>query len=67
MSGSREHECTRLDEAREGKIAALEGLVPTRAELDSERQLRATEANEGRMAAAQRDDALRGHEQKLNK
>ncbi|KAI9460678.1 hypothetical protein HD554DRAFT_2176531 [Boletus coccyginus] len=49
-----------LDEEREAKIAALEDeLARTRAELDNERQLRTTEENEARMAAAERDDALR--------
>ncbi|KAH0831167.1 hypothetical protein J3R83DRAFT_13743 [Lanmaoa asiatica] len=49
-----------LDEEREAKIAALEDeLARTRAELDNERQLRMTEADEARMAAAERDEALR--------
>lgn len=49
-----------LDEEREAKIAALEDeLARTRAELDNERQLRITECDEARMAAAERDDALR--------
>ncbi|KAG6380162.1 hypothetical protein JVT61DRAFT_8251 [Boletus reticuloceps] len=49
-----------LDEEREAKIAALEeDLARTRTELDDERQLRMTEADEARMAAAERDEALR--------
>lgn len=49
-----------LDEEREAKTAALEDeLARTRAELDNERQLRITECNEARMAAAERDDDLR--------
>lgn len=49
-----------LDEEREAKIIALEDeLARTRAELDNERQSRITEGNEARMAAAERDDALR--------
>lgn len=67
LAAEHEHERTRLDEARrlldeerEAKIATLEEeLARTRAELDNERQLRVTEGNEARMAAAERDDALR--------
>ena len=55
-----EEERQLLDEERLAKIAALEeDLARARADLDSERQLRENEQNEARMAAAERDEALR--------
>ena len=67
LVAEREHERAVLDEARrlldeelEARIGALEEeLARTRGELDNERQLRMTEANEVQMAAAERDEALR--------
>ncbi|KAN0094708.1 hypothetical protein V8E55_002995 [Tylopilus felleus] len=67
LVAEREHERAVLDEARrlldeelEVRIGALEEeLARTRGELDNERQLRMTEANEVQMAAAERDEALR--------
>ncbi|KAF8556599.1 hypothetical protein OG21DRAFT_1482945 [Imleria badia] len=67
LAAERERERAHLDEERrllederEAKIAALEEeLARTRTELDNERQLRTTEENESRMAAAERDEALR--------
>jgi hypothetical protein len=48
------------DAEREAKITALEEeLARVRGELENERLLRTTEENEARMAAAERDDALR--------
>ena len=67
LAAERERERAHLDEERrlldaerEAKIADLEEeLARTRTELDNERQLRMTGENEARMAAAERDDALR--------
>ena len=67
LAAERERERAHLDEERrlldaerEAKIADLEDeLARTRAELDNERQLRMTGENEARMAAAERDEALR--------
>ncbi|KAF9224785.1 hypothetical protein BS17DRAFT_731403 [Gyrodon lividus] len=48
------------DAEREAKTAALEEeLARVRGELENERQLRMTEENEARMAAAERDEVLR--------
>ncbi|KAI6020217.1 hypothetical protein PISMIDRAFT_201486 [Pisolithus microcarpus 441] len=50
----------RLDETRKARIHELEEeLSRVRAELNNEQQLRMTEADEARSAAAERDDALR--------
>ncbi|KAG9313810.1 hypothetical protein JVU11DRAFT_6171 [Chiua virens] len=55
-----EEERRHLDAERDAKIAALEEeLARTRGELDNERQLRITEENEARMAAAERDETIR--------
>lgn len=67
LAAERERERARLDEERHlleeerlVKITALEDeLARTRAELDNERQMRMNEQNEARMAAAERDEALR--------
>ena len=67
LAAERERERERLDderrlleEEREAKIAALEEeLARARADLDNERQFHATQAEEARMAAAERDEALR--------
>ncbi|KAG6330770.1 hypothetical protein ID866_8320 [Astraeus odoratus] len=50
----------RIDEEHAARVQALEEeLDRVRAELDNERQLRMTEADETRAAAAERDEALR--------
>ncbi|KAI6038622.1 hypothetical protein EDC04DRAFT_1927411 [Pisolithus marmoratus] len=55
-----EAERRHLDEAREARIHELEEeLNRVRAELDNERQLRMTEADEARSAAAEREEGLR--------
>ncbi|KAI5995202.1 hypothetical protein EDD15DRAFT_2112277, partial [Pisolithus albus] len=55
-----ETERQRLDETRKARIRELEeDLSHVHAELDNERQVRLTEADEARSAAAERDIALR--------
>jgi len=56
LAAERQH----INEEREARVRELEEeLDRVRAELDSERQLRMTETEEARTAAAERDDALR--------